>query len=208
MACDPSFLRRRHEVPTKELEHPSFCVVLRDSITAFGATTPGCGYVGPSIRDHVAGIVIRDVFVQNPKLRSRKRDMTMSDMRLDGQVVSCFPDKSRIGALIRSTGIAALWMSSRRSSQRRTYLPANQWWSLPRTGRMAAAAPGRPRRRRGCWSAARSNATELGRLCHTTALGTNATTARMRESTDASNNASSPPFETPAMPIRSGSSEL
>jgi hypothetical protein len=61
-------LPRRREVPTKELEHASFCFVLRDSVALISATTPLGGDVGSFPRDHVPGVVIGNMLVWERKV--------------------------------------------------------------------------------------------------------------------------------------------
>jgi hypothetical protein len=60
-------------VSAKELEHPAFCVILRNTIALLSAATPRCRDIGPFPRDHMARIVVGNVFV-------RKSEGTLSQL--------------------------------------------------------------------------------------------------------------------------------
>jgi hypothetical protein len=111
-------------VSAKELEHLPFCVILRNTIALLSAATPRCKDIGPFPRDHVARVFIGDVLV-------RECEGTVSQLLHNhvphqtgrpGRIL--FPDRSSIGPLMRSTGIAALSTSSCWFSERR-YMSAS-----------------------------------------------------------------------------------
>ena len=83
---------------------------------------------------------------KNPNARFSNRSTTISDMRLDGQVVSCLPDKRRIGALMDSTRMAALLRAYVARARVGRYRRPNRMDLPRRTGqrkRAALVSPGR-----------------------------------------------------------------